>query len=80
MPFSQLPLCSSRQLIAAIERLGAFPGKKTSGSHASYHRQTENGILTATVVLGKREIPRSVVRSILKQLQISVEDFVGALR
>ena len=79
MSFSQLPLVSSRQLVNAIQRLGAYPGKSKSGSHASYHRQTDNGILTATVVLGKAEIPKGTLSSILKQLSIPIEDFLRAL-
>jgi hypothetical protein len=37
-------------------------------------------ILSAPVVLGKREIPRGTLRSILVLLEISLDDFLEALR
>ena len=80
MSFSELPLCSSRQLIAALGRLGAYPGKTGKGSHASYNRKTRDGrILTAVVVLGKKEVPKSTLRRILSGLEISASDFLAEL-
>ena len=50
------------------------------GSHASYHRKmSDGGIVTTTVVLSKREIPKSTLRKILRQLDISVDEFLDAL-
>ena len=77
----QIPLCSSRQLVAALERLGCYRGRAGSGSHQSYHRQLpDDTVLTAPVVLGRTEIPRGTTRSILGLLQISPEEFREALR
>ena len=50
MAFSQLPLCSSNQIVRAIKRLGAYAGKNKRGSHASFHREVDGNILTATVI------------------------------
>jgi predicted RNA binding protein YcfA (HicA-like mRNA interferase family) len=36
-------------------------------------------VLSTVVVLGKREIPRGTLRSILRQLDISLNDFLKAL-
>lgn len=82
MPARQVPLCSSRQVIKALERLGCYPGKAKRSSHQSYHRVDPiNGrVLSAPVVLGKREIPRGTLRSILTLLDISLTDFLDALR
>ena len=80
MSFSELPLCSSRQLIAALGRLGASPGKTAKGSHASYNRKTQDGrILTAVVILGRKEIPKGTLRRILSNLEIPVSDFIAEL-
>lgn len=76
-----MPLCSSRQLIAALERLGCYPGKAGRSSHRTYRRKLPNGsIVAASIVLGKRELPRGTVRDILWRLQISEADFDRALR
>ena len=74
MAFSNLPLCSSRTIIHAIERLGAFH-IRTKGSHATYGRHTASGRKITQVVLGKREIPRITLRAILVGLDIPIEDF-----
>ena len=73
-------LCSSRELTAALERLGCYPGRAARGSHLSYHRDLPNGRrLTAPVVLGLREVPRGTLRSILRLLQIDPEEFEATL-
>ncbi len=80
IPLSRLPLCSSRQVVAAIERLGAYPGKKKRGSHASYHRRTPDGrIRTGVVILGRKEMPKSTLRGILISLDIPLGDFLSNL-
>ena len=81
MAFSRLPLCSSNEVISALERLGAYAGRAKRGSHASYHLRGRDGrIRTGVVILGKREIPKGTLRYLLKNLDISVEDFLEALR
>ena len=76
-----VPLCSSAQIAAALQRLGCYPGKAKSGSHQSYHRRLPDGrILSAPLVLGKREVPRGTLRSILILLDISLDDYLLALR
>lgn len=81
MPFSALPLCSSRELISALERLGCYPGRAKGGSHVSYHRRVSHDrVATAVVVLGKREIPKGTLQSILRELRIDTSEFLAALR
>ena len=78
MTSAQIPLCSSREVTAALERLGAWH-VRTRGSHATYARMTPNGRRITQVILGKREIPRGTLRSILAGLDIPVEAFRQAL-
>ena len=76
-----MPPCSSRQLAAALERLGCYYTKTGSGSHRTYRRNLPDGaILRAPIVLGQREVKRGTLRSILRLLQISEADFIRALR
>ena len=74
-------LCSSRELIAALERLGCYGGKYHSGSHRTFRRRLPDGtVASAQVLLGKQQIKRGTARSILRLLQISEADFEQALR
>ena len=73
--------CSSRQLAAALVRLGCYYEKSGKGSHRTFRRQLTDGtILRAPIVLGKGEVKRGTARSILRLLQISEADFDRALR
>ena len=81
MTFSSLPLCSSDQTIAALKRLGAYPGRTKKGSHISFHLQRPGGrIATTVVIMGKRELPKILLRNVLDNLGIPVEDFKKALK
>ena len=74
-------LCSSRQMVAALIRLGCYPCRAASGSHQFFARQLPDGsTASAPVVLGKRQIKRGTARSTLRLLQISEDDFDRALR
>jgi predicted RNA binding protein YcfA (HicA-like mRNA interferase family) len=78
---TRIPLCSSTQITATLRRLGCYPGAARRGSHLAYHRRRSDGhILTAPVVLGKREVSRGTLRSILELLEISLDEFMEALR
>ena len=80
IPLSKVPLCSSKQIAAALVRLGAKAGKSKGTSHQFFHRsdasrRRHGGVL----VMGQSEIPRGTLRSLLQQLDISLEEFLGAL-
>ena len=78
---SRMRTCSSRQLTAALERLGCYPGKSGRSNHQTYRRRRPDGsVVAASIVLGKRELQRGTVRDILWRLQISEADFDRALR
>ena len=72
----QLPLCSSRQVVSALKRLGFKRGKAGKGSHQSYVR----GSAVVIVIEGKKEIPRGTLKSILQQAGVSEEEFLRALK
>ena len=73
--------CSSRQLAAALERLGCYPCRAATGSHQVFARRLPDGSeVSAPIVLGKREVKLGTLRSILRLLQISPADFDRALR
>ena len=77
----KLPLCSSAQVCAALERLGFIPRKTSKGSHRSYCGIMPDGtVRVAIVVLGKKEIPRGTLDSILNQAGVSLEEFLKHIR
>ena len=80
IPLSQIPLESSREVIAALNRLGAHQAGVRRGTHAYYERETPDGrILTATVILARRQMARKTLRTLLYNLEITIEDFKNAL-
>ena len=80
IPRSRLPLVPSRRLTRALERLGCYQGEgHPRGSHVAYHREVDGRILTAVVVLGKREVARGTLQDILYQLEIGLDEFRRAL-
>lgn len=76
-----LPLCSSSQIVAALLRLECWPSpRKQKGSHKTYYRAGPHGrTLVAVVPLGKSEVARGTLRSILTLLEIEEEAFREAL-
>ena len=80
-PIRTCALCSSRQLVSALERLGCYPGRVTRGSHQTYRRRLPDGrVVTTPVVLGRREIPKGTLKVILDSLQIEYDAFRSNLR
>ncbi|MBI2433400.1 MAG: type II toxin-antitoxin system HicA family toxin [Candidatus Hydrogenedentes bacterium] len=78
---SKLPLCSSAQVEAVLKRLGFKEVKRGKGSHRPYAKVSKDGKVLATVlVLGKKEIPRGTLKSILELAGISPEEFIRHLK
>ena len=77
-----LPLCSSDEIIAALQNDGFQPrGKSKGGSHRVFVKY----LLTdrkhvVTVPIGKKEIPRGTLSSILRQAGLSRERFFELIR
>jgi predicted RNA binding protein YcfA (HicA-like mRNA interferase family) len=72
---SKLPRVSGPQVVAALGRVG-FRVRRHHGSHIILRRDEP---FAQTVVPAHRELDRGTLRAILRQVDISVEDFVGLL-
>ncbi|MEX2237087.1 MAG: type II toxin-antitoxin system HicA family toxin [Dehalococcoidia bacterium] len=75
-----VPLCSSKEVVAALHRAGFVEKGSSGGSHQGFVGKDEGGHERYTVVqLGAREIPRSTLRSILRQSGITEDAFLALL-
>jgi predicted RNA binding protein YcfA (HicA-like mRNA interferase family) len=73
----KLPKVSGRKAIRALERLG-FVQVRQRGSHVTLKRETDEGV-TGCTVPAHDEIAISTLRSILKQAQVTPEEFMENL-
>jgi predicted RNA binding protein YcfA (HicA-like mRNA interferase family) len=73
----KMPRTSSKEAIRALERLG-FDRVRQTGSHVVMKKETEDGEIGCVVPL-HRELKIGTLSSILKQAQISIEEFIGSL-
>jgi predicted RNA binding protein YcfA (HicA-like mRNA interferase family) len=73
----KMPRISSKEAIRALERLG-FDRVRQTGSHVVMKKETEDGEIGCVVPL-HRELKIGTLSSILKQAQISIEEFIGSL-
>lgn len=63
-----MKLLSSNELIAALMRDGFHrKGKSKRGSHQVFKKELLKGSRNVVVPLGKKEIPRGTLRSIMRQ-------------
>nr|WP_299417638.1 type II toxin-antitoxin system HicA family toxin [uncultured Emticicia sp.] len=67
-------LYSSDYIVKVILRLG-FEFVSQKGSHAKF-RKGINPVLTVIVPMSKKEIPFGTFRSILRQANLTTEDFM----
>ena len=67
-------LYSSDYIVKVILRLG-FEFVSQKGSHAKF-RKGINTVLTVIVPMSKKEIPFGTFRSILRQANLTTEDFM----
>jgi predicted RNA binding protein YcfA (HicA-like mRNA interferase family) len=79
---SVLPLCSSNEIISALKKDGFQPrGKSKRGSHQVFVKYLlVEQKLIVPVTLGKKEIPRGTLSSILRLAGLSRERFIDLLR
>ncbi len=73
----KLPRTSSREAIRALERLG-FEQIRQTGSHVVMKKETEEGEIGCVVPM-HRELKVGTLRSILKQAQITPDEFIESL-
>ena len=81
MRYGRVPLRSSNQILNALKRLGVQEGRARSTSHRFLFRTLPDGSKPSRPLpMGEREVPRGTLRAILEGLEISLEDFLEALR
>jgi predicted RNA binding protein YcfA (HicA-like mRNA interferase family) len=70
----KLPIVRPRQVIAALEKSG-FRQVRQSGSHV----QLKRGNLLVTVPFHSGDLNPQVLRSVIRQAQMTVEEFIELL-
>ncbi|NJL55207.1 type II toxin-antitoxin system HicA family toxin [bacterium] len=73
----QMLRISSRETIQALERLG-FEQVRQTGSHVILKRETEEGVIGCVVPV-HRELKVGTLSSILKQAQVTLDEFIEGL-
>jgi predicted RNA binding protein YcfA (HicA-like mRNA interferase family) len=73
----RMPRISSKEAIRALERLG-FEQVRQTGSHVVMKKEAEEGEIGCVVPL-HRELKIGTLSGILKQAQISIEEFIDSL-
>jgi predicted RNA binding protein YcfA (HicA-like mRNA interferase family) len=73
----KMPRISSREAIRALERLG-FEQVRQTGSHVVMKKETEEGEVGCVVPV-HRELKVGTLSGILKQAQVTVEEFIESL-
>ena len=73
----RMPRISSKEAIRSLERLG-FEQIRQTGSHVVMKKETEEGEIGCVVPL-HRELKVGTLSSILKQAQVSIEEFTDSL-
>lgn len=72
-----MPRISSREAIRALENLG-FEQVRQTGSHVVMKKETEEGEIGCVVPV-HRELKIGTLSGILKQAQVTVEEFIENL-
>jgi predicted RNA binding protein YcfA (HicA-like mRNA interferase family) len=72
----QLPILKPRELIAALEKVG-FAIVRQKGSHVRL--QHEDGRVVTVPVHAGQDIGRGLLRKILRDAELSRDEFVGLL-
>ncbi|KAB0239894.1 MAG: type II toxin-antitoxin system HicA family toxin [Microcystis sp.] len=73
----KLPRISSREAIGSLERLG-FKQVRQTGSHVVMKKETEDGKIGCVVPV-HQELKVGTLSGILKQAQVTVEEFIEHL-
>jgi predicted RNA binding protein YcfA (HicA-like mRNA interferase family) len=74
---SKLPRISSTEAIRVLKRLG-FEQVRQTGSHVVMKKETEDGEIGCVVPV-HRELKVGTLSGILKQAQVTVEEFIKCL-
>ena len=74
----KLPVVSGKEVIKALSGIG-FRHVRTKGSHAILNKELEDGKLTIPVPLHK-ELAKGTLKSIIKQAELDLDEFVKLLK
>ena len=72
---SKLPRLSGRDAVRALEKIG-FYVKRQHGSHIILRRDNP---FAQTVIPDHKELDRGTLRAILRQIDLSVDDFCSLI-
>ncbi len=72
MSDKKLPILKPEELIKALEKMGFFWSRKSKGSHFRYRHAV--GRKTTVPVHKGKDIGRGLLRKVLRDLDISVEE------
>jgi predicted RNA binding protein YcfA (HicA-like mRNA interferase family) len=72
MSDEKLPILKPEELIKALEKMGFFCSRKSRGSHFRYKHP--DGRKTTVPIHKGKDIGRGLLRKILKDVDISVEE------
>jgi predicted RNA binding protein YcfA (HicA-like mRNA interferase family) len=73
----KLPILRAKEVVRALERAGFYIHHQT-GSHARLFHQSKSD-LRVTVPIHSKDIPVGLVKRILKQAQLTEEEFIKFL-
>ena len=73
----KLPRISSKEAIRVLERLG-FEQVRQTGSHVVMKKETQDGEIGCVVPV-HQELKVGTLSGILKQAQVTVEEFIDSL-
>ena len=77
---STLPSISTRKLLKVLKKIGVKQGSRSpKGSHEMWVREIGGKTYAAPIVLGKKDIPEGTLKSILRQLNIPLKEFMTYL-
>jgi predicted RNA binding protein YcfA (HicA-like mRNA interferase family) len=74
----RLPALTARQVIRALER-GGFFIERSSGSHRLLVHGTDPRRRVTVAYHGSRDIPRPTLAAILRQAQLTADEFLALL-
>lgn len=73
-----LPVLTSRELIRILEKMGFQNTRKSKGSHFRYIHP--DGRKTTVPVHKGRTISRGLVRKIIRDIELSSEEFIALIK
>lgn len=74
----RLPALNAKEVIRALERADFFV-ERSSGSHHLLVHRTDPRRRAMVAYHGSRDIPRGTLRNILRQAQLTVDEFLSLL-